>query len=230
AATEATEPESLHQLGGALARYLGEPVPRRFAGWPEAIETIMTLGAGDRPLIVVLDEFPYLAKASPELPSLIQRAFDPAGRRHAGAIRLLLCGSAQSFMSKLLVGSAPLRGRASLELVVPTLDYRLAREFWEIDDLLLAFLVNAVVGGTPAYRREYTLGDTPADREDFGPWVVRNVLNSSRPLFREARFLLAEEPELRESALYHGVLAAIAEGNNTRGGIASFLGRKSTDL
>ncbi|WP_459547520.1 AAA family ATPase [Nocardia sp. X0981] len=60
--------------------------------------------------------------------------------------------------------------------------------------------------------------------------VVRNVLNSSRPLFREARFLLAEEPELRESALYHGVLAAIAEGNNTRGGIASFLGRKSTDL
>ncbi|MFI9533016.1 ATP-binding protein [Nocardia fusca] len=230
AATEATEPESLHQLGSALARYLGEPVPRRFAGWPEAIETIMTLGAGDRPLTVVLDEFPYLAKASPELPSLIQRAFDPAGRRHAGAIRLLLCGSAQSFMSKLLVGSAPLRGRASLELVVPTLDYRLAREFWEIDDLSLAFLVNAVVGGTPAYRREYTLGDTPADREDFGPWVVRNVLNSSRPLFREARFLLAEEPELRESALYHGVLAAIAEGNNTRGGIASFLGRKSTDL
>jgi uncharacterized protein len=43
--------------------------------------------------------------------------------------RLLLCGSAMSFMGRLLGGSAPLRGRASLELVVPTLDYPLAAQF-----------------------------------------------------------------------------------------------------
>ncbi|MFE3442422.1 ATP-binding protein [Nocardia sp. NPDC059180] len=230
AATEATEAESLHQFGTALAHYLGEPAPRRFTGWPEVIETIMQLATDGRPVPVVLDEFPYLAKASPELPSLIQRAFDPAGRRNASPIRLLLCGSAQTFMGKLLVGSAPLRGRASLELIVPTLDFRLARDFWEITDPYLALSVNAVVGGTPAYRREYTLNDAPADRNDFGPWVVRNLLNSARPLFREARFLLAEEPELRDTATYHGVLSAIADGNNTRGGIANFLGRKSTDL
>lgn len=66
--------------------------------------------------------------------------------------------------------------------------------------------------------------------DDFGPWVIRNVLNPGRPLFREARFLLAEEPELRDTALYHGVLSAIALGNHTRGGIAGYLGRKSTDL
>jgi AAA+ ATPase superfamily predicted ATPase len=230
AATEATEAESLHQFGTALSHYLGESVPRRFADWAEAIETVMTLAGGDKPIPVVLDEFPYLAKASPELPSLIQRAFDPAGRRRATPIRLLLCGSAKSFMSRLLVGSAPLRGRASLELVVPTLDFRLAREFWEITDLKLALLVNAVVGGTPAYRREYTLGDVPVDRDDFGPWVIRNLLNPARPLFREARFLLAEEPDLHEAPLYHGVLSAIAAGNNTRGGITSYLGRKATDL
>jgi hypothetical protein len=117
-----------------------------------------------------------------------------------------------------------------MELVVPTLDYRLAKEFWEIEDPQLAFLVNAVVGGTPAYHREFTLGDVPRDLDDFGPWVIRNVLNPGRPLFREARFLLAEEPELRDTALYHGVLSAIADGNHARGGIASYLGRKSTDL
>lgn len=229
AATEALQAESLQQFGAALAHYQNEPAPRRFSGWAEAIDTVMTL-ATDQPIPVVIDEFPYLAKASPELPSLIQRAFDPAGRRQATPIRLLLCGSAQSFMGKLLVGSAPLRGRAGLELVVPTLDFRLARQFWEITDLPLALLVNAVVGGTPAYRREYTLGDAPANREDFGPWVIRNVLNPARPLFREARFLLAEEPDLRDTALYHGVLSAIAEGKQTRGGIANFLARKSTDL
>lgn len=145
-------------------------------------------------------------------------------------MRLLLCGSALSFMGNLLTGTAPLRGRASLELVVPTLDYRLAAPFWGLTDHRLALLVNSVVGGTPAYAREFTLGDVPADAADFGPWVVRNVLNPGRPLFREARFLLAEEPDLHDTALYHGVLSAIADGNHTRGGIAGYLGRKSTDL
>ncbi|MGW5680976.1 AAA family ATPase [Nonomuraea sp. NPDC003754] len=229
AATEATRAESLRQFGTALAHHLGDTVPRRFADWDEAMRALMGI-AGDRPIPVVIDEFPYLAKASPELPSLIQRALGPQGQREGSPVRLLLCGSALSFMGSLLAGTAPLRGRASLELVVPTLDYRMARRFWEIDDPALALRVHAVVGGTPAYRREFTLGDVPRDLEDFGPWVIRNVLNPGRPLFREGRFLLAEEPELRDTALFHGVLSAVAGGNHTRGGIAGYLGRKSTDL
>ena len=133
-------------------------------------------------------------------------------------------------MGKLLSGSAPLRGRAGLELIVPTLDFRLAAEFWEIMDPRTALLTNAVVGGTPAYRREFSQGDTPDGPTDFDDWVTRTVLNPARPLFREARYLLAEEPELHDIALYHSVLAAIADGNASRGGIADYLGRKSTDL
>jgi uncharacterized protein len=230
-ATEATEAESLRQFGTALARHSGQPVPYRFTHWEEAVSTLMSLPVADgKPLPVVLDEFPFLAKVSPELPSLLQRALGPQARRAGSPIRLLLCGSALSFMGNLLTGTAPLRGRASLELVVPTLDYRLASEFWQIPDPKLALLVSSVVGGTPAYAREFTLGDAPADLDDFGPWVLRNVLNPGRPLFREARFLLAEEPDLRDTALYHGVLSAIALGNHSRGGIANYLARKSTDL
>lgn len=229
AATQATQAESLHQFGVALAHYLGEPVPRRFAGWEEALDVVMSL-ARSGPLPVVLDEFPYLVAASPQLPSLIQRMLGPQGQRATTPVRLILCGSAMSFMGSLLSGTAPLRGRASLELVVPPLDFRMAREFWQLELLALAIMVHAVVGGTPAYRREYTLGDAPADMADFGPWVVRNVLNPARPLFREGRFLLAEEPDLRDTALYHGVLSAIADGNHTRGGVANYLARKSTDL
>ncbi len=143
---------------------------------------------------------------------------------------MLLCGSALSFMSGLLAGSAPLRGRAGLELVVPRLDYRLAAEFWNVSDPVLALKVHAIAGGTPAYRREFARDDTPAGPEDFDGWVKRTVLNPASPLFREARYLLADEPDLRDIGLYHSVLAAIAEGNNTRGGIASYIGRKSGDL
>jgi hypothetical protein len=97
---------------------------------------------GSGPVPVVIDGFPYLVKASPQLPSLIQRALGPQGQRRSGAVRLLLCGSALSFMGALLAGTAP----------------------------------------------------------------------------------------LRDTALYHGVLSAIAGGKHTRGGIAGYLGRKSTDL
>ncbi|MFB9238572.1 ATP-binding protein, partial [Plantactinospora siamensis] len=116
------------------------------------------------------------------------------------------------------------------ELVVPTLDYRLAAEFWDLADPRLALQVNAVVGGTPAYRREFARGDTPAGPEDFDDWVERTVLNPETPLFREARYLLAEEPDLRDTALYLSVLAAVADGNATRGGMAGYLERRATDI
>ncbi len=228
-AAETTEADSLHEFGQALASYAGEPTPFRFANWDEAITRLMRTAASG-PVPVVIDEFPFLAKASPSLPSLIQRALEPAAQRSNTPVRLLLCGSALSFMGKLLAGTAPLRGRAGLELVVPTLDFRLAREFWGISDLSTAVRTNAIVGGTPAYRREFAQDDTPAGPDDFDPWVSRTVLNPSRPLFREARYILAEELDLHDTALYHAVLAAITEGNTTRGGIAGYLERKSTDL
>ncbi|HEX5495343.1 MAG TPA: hypothetical protein VFX70_12295 [Mycobacteriales bacterium] len=114
--------------------------------------------------------------------------------------------------------------------MVPTLDHRLAAEFWGIADPVTALKVNAIVGGTPAYRREFARDNTPAGPEDFDAWVVRTVLSPTSPLFREARYLLADEPDLRDAGLYHSVLAAIAAGNTGRGGIASYLGRRSGDL
>jgi hypothetical protein len=72
--------------------------------------------------------------------------------------------------------------------------------------------------------------DAPRGPDDFDDWVVRAVLNPALPLFREARYLLVEDPDLREPALYHSVLAAVADGNATRGGIANYLGRRASDV
>ena len=59
---------------------------------------------------------------------------------------------------------------------------------------------------------------------------MRSVLNPDRPLLREARYLLAEETDIRDPALYHSVLAAIAARNQTWGGIATYIGRKTSDI
>jgi AAA+ ATPase superfamily predicted ATPase len=230
AADEATDRESLNRLGAVLAEYLNAPAPFTFDSWHSAVDALLAVGR-DRRLPVVIDEFPYLVRANPQLPSIIQNALAPLREeREASRTGLLLCGSAISFMGRLLSGNAPLRGRAGLELVVPTLDHQLAAKFWGIDDPITALKVNAIVGGTPAYRREFARDDTPAGPDDFDPWVLRTVLSPASPLFREARYLLADEPELHDVGLYHSVLAAIAAGNSGRGGIASYLGRKSGDL
>lgn len=229
-ATEATAADSLRRLGHAIGTHLGAPGPIELSGWEAALDALLALGR-ERPLPVVIDELPFLVRSSRELPSVIQHALTPGRtQRSESRARLLLCGSALSFMGGLLAGSAPLRGRAGLELQVAPLDYRTAARFWGIEDPRLAAHVFAIVGGTPAYRREYVQDDAPADLADFDSWVVRAVLNPARPLFREARYLLAEDPDLREPALYHSVLAAVAEGNATRGGIASYIGRKATDV
>lgn len=229
-ATEAIAADSLRRLGHAIGQYTGAAGPIELRDWAHGMDALLALGR-ERPTTVVLDEFPFLARPSRELPSVIQHALTP-GRpeRLDSRARLLLCGSVLSFMGGLLSGSAPLRGRAGLELPVAPLDYRAARRFWGITDPTLAARVFAIVGGTPAYRREYVQDDAPAGADDFDDWVVRAVLNPGRPLFREARYLLAEEPDLREPALYHSVLAAVANGNATRGRIAGYIGRKATDL
>lgn len=230
-AVEATAAESLRRFGARLAKHTGAPGPIDLATWEDALTAVLRLGE-PRPMTVVIDEFPYLVQAAPELPSLVQAAYGPrSAGRTASQTRLVLCGSALTVMGRLLSGDAPLRGRAGLELLIAAFDHRQAAAFWGLDDDPgLAFKVYAVVGGTPAYRREFVADDAPRGAADFDAWVVRSVLNPSLPLFREGRYLLAEESELRDKALYHSLLAALAEGRTTRGAAASRLGRSNNDL
>src|ERR1700684_4209833 len=166
-ALELTETVSLRLFADELIRFSGSPVPP-FRDWLDAIPYLFRL-AGDRVVPVVIDEFPFLAKASPGLPSIIQRELGPGGSGSTTRARLLLCGSAMSVMGGLLSGSAPLRGRAGFELIVHPFGYRDAARFWDIADPKLAVLVHSVVGGTPAYRREVARADTPAGPAGFCP-------------------------------------------------------------
>src|SRR5581483_6899535 len=111
AAAEATSADSLREFGAALAAHAGARAPYALAGWDDALRVLDETVAGG---LAVIDEFPYLVRAEPALPSLVQRLLDQrAWGEQAGETRLLLCGSAMSVMGRLLAGSAPLRGRAS---------------------------------------------------------------------------------------------------------------------
>jgi AAA+ ATPase superfamily predicted ATPase len=229
AADEATAAESLRRFSDALAGFSGAPV--QFASWDDAISYLFSL-PHDRPLPMIIDEFPILVKTSPALPSIVQRHLDSGQSPTAGpnSARVLLSGSAMSVMGSLLAGQAPLRGRAGLELILQPLGFRDAARFWDVEDPRTAVQLHAIVGGTPAYRRQFVSDDAPAGPEDFDDWVCRTVLNPATPLFREARYLLAEDVGARDPGLYHSVLGAIAGGNATNGGIANYIGRRSSEI
>src|SRR6185437_1692931 len=87
-ALELTEAVSLRLFTDELIRFSRSPVPP-FRDWLDAIIYLFRF-TGDRAVPVVIDEFPYLVKASPALASIIQRELGPGGSGSASQARLLL--------------------------------------------------------------------------------------------------------------------------------------------
>ena len=216
--------QSLAAIGAALGEHAGVPGGRiAVDSWDDVLRALDELAQRPGGALVIIDEFPYLLDHSPELSSSLQRFIDNS-REHTGSLRLILCGSALSVMASLLEGTQALRGRASTDVVVRTFDYRTASAFWEIEDPATAFLVHAVVGGTPGYR---DLLDAPVPKRpsDIDRWLAAGPLNPSSAMFREDEYLLTEERAITDRAVYHSVVAAIAAGNTSQGSIAQAVGR-----
>ena len=228
---QAFEEERVPALGhfaaaGASFAGLPEWASGRFGDWESAFRAVAEQAAG-RPMVI--DEFPYLLRESPELSPVIQAAYDGAKAGRHPAFHLILCGSALSVMSGLLVGQQALRGRATLDMPVRAFDFREARVFWQIGDPEVAFLVDAVLGGAPGYR-DLLDEAVPATVDELGTWLARGALDPSHALFREADYLLGEDPSLVDRSLYRSIIAAIAGGEATRRGVGSVLGRPETAL
>jgi len=228
---QALEEEStpaLDHFAAAIAAFAGLPgwAGGRFNDWGSAFRALAEQARG-RPLVI--DEFPYLLRKSPELPSVVQAAYDAAKSGRHPTFQMILCGSALSVMTKLLSGQQALRGRAMLDMPVRSFDFRASRAFWGMGDLDAAFLVNAVLGGPPGYR-DLLAGAAPASAAEFLDWLAEGALDPSHALFREAEYLLSEDPALVDRALYRSIIAAIAGGQSTRRGVGGVLGRPDTAL
>lgn len=214
AATQQSAPVELAAFTETARAALGTdglPAGYAFPDWSTALEFV-TDRAGARRLIVVIDEFPYLAASAPGLESVVQRWWDQKGRR--SSVMLVLCGSAVSYMEQITGAAAPLHQRATSSIHVRPLDYRAAGQF--VEDLPPAqrAIVYGVVGGTPLYLAQW----------DAGKSLRSNLIwlfgRAASPMVDAAELVLSgEAPELE--GLFR-ILQAVATGRTRAGEIANY--------
>lgn len=223
-AEETEAGENLASLSDAYSKWVNGPGPIRFQNWNEAFVALTSQRAMPTP--IVIDEIGRVIAKAPVLPSQIQRALSPTGpASQDNRSRLILCGSAFGAMRRLIDGTAPLRGRASLELVVQPFDFRTAADFWGLSaNPDAAFEMYSYMGGTPAYVR-FASGERPKNG-NVRDWVFRRLLDPSSALFREGRIVIAEDGELNDQLLYWGLLGSVAHGARRWSDLEAGLGAK----
>ncbi len=211
-ARETSETENLKRFSQKIAEYFNDSflLKNPFRSWDAFFEYLAKI---NERFIVAIDEFPYLVKANPALPSILQEYWDTKLRNTR--LFLIICGSAISMMERLLGYKSPIYGRRTAQLRLKPLGFFQIRDFlprysWE--DLVKVY---GILGGNPAYLLEFD------DRLS----VEQNLLRYFRVdsiLYQDALFILREE--LEDPRNYFAIIEAIARGRNTLGEIVNETG------
>ncbi|HEX8395585.1 MAG TPA: ATP-binding protein [Longimicrobium sp.] len=216
-ATRRTEHEQLARLSSLIGEHFKDPALRHGGPFPdwEGLFRYVAERAGGEPLVLILDEFPYLSSAAPALPSIIQALWDhewPETR-----IKLVLSGSHITAMKQLEAADQPLYGRRTARIDIEPFDFVHAAEFvpgYEPRDRLRAF---GIFGGVPGH---LALLDP---EQPLAENVAQQMLGPSGRLLDEAQHML--DAFLSDAQVHYSVIEAIAGGERTWNGITKRVGR-----
>lgn len=173
--------------------------------------------AGER-FTLCLDEFPYLVKSSPELPSVIQKLVDSQKLRY----NIIICGSSQQLMKSLtLDSSSPLYGRASQIMKLPPINIRYLQEVLDCS-AAQAIEEYAVWGGVPRY------WEIRLQSNSLQESISYNLLNAQGTLYEEPLRLLTDD--MRDIVQSSTLLSLIGNGASRLSEIAARAGKPATSL
>jgi len=203
---EITDAEQLESLSERISR-AGGPAPKyssAYRDWEAAFKSIIDIPSNDEKKLLIIDEFQYMCKGNPSIPSILQILWDELLRKQD--VMIVLCGSSMSFIeNSILSEKNPLYGRATGIYNMTGLPFKDAIKLFPDYSAEDKMMVYAVLGGIPHYLLQFEPGLS------LGENITKNVLTKGCVLYNEVEFLMRQE--LREPALYNTILEAIAFGN-----------------
>lgn len=186
--------------------------------WEAALELAATGASQQTPLIVVIDEFPYLAESEPGVEAILQKVWDRTFQRQP--VLILMIGSDEAMMAALNEQGRPLYDRVREMAIHPLTPADIAAMLQlaavdAIDAYLVigGFPVLALEWGTGRGLREY-LTDALTDPTSFLVVSAERALSAELPGIAQAR----------------AVLSAIGAGSRAHRAIGSETGIAATGL
>lgn len=202
---ETNAKQNLDNFSRCIMEYnTGMAVNTSFPNFQAALEHVFELAETKR-IVLVIDEYPYVARASKSLASTLQLLIDK--NKDTSKLFLILCGSSMSYMEdRVLAYKAPLYGRRTAQFKIEPFEFfEACRYFKNLSDEDKA-LTYGIVGGTPQYLIQFD------DNLSIEENIKNTYLNPASSIFEEPNNLLKQE--VREPAIYNAVITAIATGSS----------------
>ena len=169
-------------------------------------------------VILTIDEYPYVARASKSLASTLQLLIDKY--KEASKLMLILCGSSMSYMEdQVLAYKAPLYGRRTAQMKIQPFDFAETCRYCQYFSPEEKALMYGVAGGTPQYLLQMN------DHQSVEENIKNTFLNPNSAIYEEPSSLLKQE--VREPAIYNAIITAIATGASRMAEISTKVGEDS---
>lgn len=166
-------------------------------------------------LVLVIDEYPYLAKSENSFPSLLQKHIDHKWKN--SKLFLILCGSSLSFMENQVLGSkSPIYGRKTAQFKIEPFSFFEAREMCSAFEVQKQAILYGATWGVPEYLSHVQQG------KNLDENLIHLFFNPNGRLFEEPSNLFKQE--FRSPATCNSVVKAIAQGASKMNEIATKTG------
>ena len=212
---ESNAKQNLENFSKSIMEYAsGYDGDMSFLSFQAALEMVFRLSEKER-LIMAIDEYPYVARASKSLASTLQLLIDKYKDR--SKLMLILCGSSMSYMEDhVLAYKAPLYGRRTAQIKLLPFDFAETCGYFQnfsAEDKALAY---GIMGGTPQYLLQMS------DKLSIEENIKNTFLDTTSSIYEEPMNLLKQE--VREPAIYTAIITAIATGSSRMSEISGKVG------
>lgn len=208
---------NLEKFSDLVFQFYGETTLEPFSSWENAL-TYIDNRQGNKRLVLVIDEFPYLVKKNKALLSEFQHLIDH--KLQHGKLFLVLCGSYMGFMEKEVLGSkSPLFGRRTGQLHMKTFDYKSSMLFLDGFSDEEKLELYGAFGGTALYLQQIDTAKT------FEENIKNAFLRVTAYLYEEPLLLLRQE--VQEPGIYSAIIEAIAGGATKANEISTKIGEEA---